>query len=171
MTDPSVRVPSPRFRKTYSQIFTPGVLDSETSAALWPVVHADPDAHAIVTALDGVTASLATLKLEQGHSRTDSEFACRANQFGTGSYSQNSWSRQLRQLSCRSGGAHKRGFSVPAAAAVLAAFVIVVIGTRDSEPAERCCRSTEHTGDVCCRRSGFGVSALTRRIQKPWTTG
>ncbi len=134
MTDPSVRVPSPPFSEDLLADLHAGVLDSETSAALWPVVHADPDAHAFVTALDGVTASLATLNSSKAtHERIPNSLAERIN---------SALDLQSEQLEPPAEAAvvpfrrRPQAWVLGAAAAVLAAFVIVVIGTRDSEPAE-----------------------------------
>ncbi len=112
MTDPSVRVPSPPFSEDLLADLHAGVLDSETSAALWPVVHADPDAHAFVTALDGVTASLATLNSrEASHERIPNSLAERIN---------SALDLQSEQLEPPAEASvvpfrrrHKRGFSVP----------------------------------------------------------
>ncbi|MGW6655658.1 hypothetical protein [Rhodococcus sp. NPDC055024] len=134
MTDPSVRVPSPPFSEDLLADLHAGVLDSETSALLWPLVHADPAAHAFVTTLDGVTASLAALNSrETPHDRIPNSLAERIN---SALDSQSSHVDPPAETTVVPFRRRPQTWVLGAAAAVAVAFVIVVIGTRDSEPAE-----------------------------------
>ncbi|MFD9678767.1 hypothetical protein ACFWAD_02770 [Rhodococcus sp. NPDC059969] len=134
MTDPSVRVPSPPFSEDLLADLHAGVLDSETSASLWPLVHADPAAHAFVTTLDGVTASLAALNSrETPHDRIPNSLAERIN---SALDSQSSHVDPPAETTVMPFRRRPQAWVLGAAAAVAVAFVIVVIGTRDSEPAE-----------------------------------
>ncbi len=134
MTDPSVRVPSPPFSEDLLADLHAGVLDPETSAALWPLVHADADAHAFVTTLDSVTASLATLNSrEASHERIPNSLAERINSALDLQYGQVEPSAETTVVPFRR---RPQAWLLGAAAAVLVAFVIVVVGSRDSEPAE-----------------------------------
>jgi len=134
MTDPSVRVPSPPFSEDLLADLHAGVLDSETSASLWPLVHADPAAHAFVTTLDGVTASLAALNSrETPHGRIPNLLAERIN---SALDSQSSHVDPPAETTVVPFRRRPQTWVLGAAAAVAVAFVIVVIGTRDSEPSE-----------------------------------
>ncbi|MFD6518002.1 hypothetical protein [Rhodococcus sp. NPDC060176] len=134
MTDPSVRVPSPPFSEDLLADLHAGVLDPETSASLWPLVHADPAAHAFVTTLDGVTTSLAALNSrETPHDRIPNLLAERIN---SALDSQPSHVEAPAETTVVPFRRRPQAWVLGAAAAVAVAFVIIVIGTRDSEPPE-----------------------------------
>ncbi|MFE5644124.1 hypothetical protein [Rhodococcus sp. NPDC056516] len=134
MTDPSVRVPSPPFSEDLLADLHAGVLDPETSASLWPLVHADPAAHAFVRTLDDVTASLAALNLrEASHDRIPNSLA---EQINSALDLQSSHVEPPAETTVVPFRRRPQAWVLGAAAAVAVAFVIVVIGTRDSEPAE-----------------------------------
>ncbi|MBT2269322.1 hypothetical protein [Rhodococcus erythropolis] len=134
MTDPFVRVPSPPYSEDLLADLHAGVLDPETSAALWPRVHADPDAHAFVTTLDSVTATLATLNSrDASHEQIPNSLAERINSALDLPSSQVEPPAETTVVPFRR---RPHAWVLGAAAAVLVAFVIIVVGTRDSDPAE-----------------------------------
>ncbi|MDV6274772.1 hypothetical protein R3Q06_14815 [Rhodococcus erythropolis] len=134
MTDPSVCVPSSPFSEDLLADLHAGVLDPETSASLWPLVHADPAARTFVTTLDGVTASLAALNLrEVSHDRIPNSLA---EQINSALDVQSGHVEPPTETTVVPFQRRPQAWVLGAAAAVAVAFVIVVVGTRDSKPAE-----------------------------------
>lgn len=139
MTDPSVHLPTPPFSHDLLADLHAGVLDADTSAALWPRVHADPPAAAFVHALDRIAVSLSELNAAD----TEPDPIPRALAEQITSALDRQWNdpdryteREPPASSVVALRARRSQWVLGAAAAVVLVFMAIVIGGREQPPAE-----------------------------------
>lgn len=128
-------VPAPPFSEDLLADLHSGVLDPETSAALWPLVEDDPDALAFIGTLDNVSHSLRTWDERiASHEPIPPELATRIH-----SALDDEWKQQQTQHHSDSNvisiaRSRRRLLMGGAAAAAAVAIVAVLIAVRPTEP-------------------------------------